>query len=141
MSKTLNDYTKAELLAYAEEFGTEAKPTLNKADIVALLEEDGISVDFIAEQEKARAEEEPEIDAAFIDNTELEPVAPAAADDDEDVVLVRMVRANPTYEIRGHVFRSTHPYALVKESDADYLIEEHGGFRMASPKEVREFYS
>jgi hypothetical protein len=30
---------------------------------------------------------------------------------------------------------------LVAEKDADYLIEHDGGFRMASPKEAKEFYS
>jgi hypothetical protein len=52
-----------------------------------------------------------------------------------------MIRANNTYQIRGYTFKQSHPFALVKEKDADYLIEVDGGFRMASPKEAREFYA
>lgn len=137
---TLNDFTKAELLAYAEQFGTDVKPTVNKAELIASLEEDGITASFIAEQESAKETEETlENDAAFLDSTPLEKSEEAPVEE-EDVVLIRMIRSNPTYQVRGYTFRASHPFALVKESDADYLIEEHGGFRMASPKEAREFY-
>jgi hypothetical protein len=55
-------------------------------------------------------------------------------------VLIKMTRPNFSYEIRGYKFTKQHPYVLVEEDDADYLIETDGGFRLASPKELRDFY-
>lgn len=135
---TLNELTKSELLTLAEQYGSEVRPNMTKADIVAILEIDGVTPEYVAEDQAAR-EDEP-VDAALIDGTPIEQDEEAPVVDD-DVVLVRMLRSNPTYQVRGYTFRSTHPFVLVKESDADYLIEEYGGFRMASPKEAREFYS
>jgi hypothetical protein len=133
----LSDMTKDELLAVAEQFGAdEVKKSDNKGEIIAKLAEDGIDDEFLA------GSEDPNADDADVYGA-LEPAAPAAPveEDDEDLVLVKMIRANNTYEIRGHVFKLAHPFALVKEADADYLIEVDGGFRLASPKEAREFYS
>jgi hypothetical protein len=135
---SLAEMTKNELLAVAEQFGTEAKPSMKKDDILALLAEDGIDEALIASVNDAADDDQDEEVAPVV---EVEPVAPVEDEEDEDFVLVRMIRANNTYEIRGHSFTALHPYALVKAQDADYLIEVDGGFRMASPKEAREFYS
>jgi predicted nucleic acid-binding Zn-ribbon protein len=135
---SLAEMTKNELLAVAEQFGTDAKPSMKKDDILALLTEDGVD-DALVASALANDDDEDVEDAAPV----VEAVAPVVEEDeeDEDLVLVRMIRANNTYEIRGHHFTASHPYALVQAKDADYLIEVDGGFRMASPKEAREFYS
>lgn len=135
---SLEEYTKEELLAFGEQFGVDVKKTMNKAAIVEAFNEDGVTPEII-DAERARQEE-----AAPVEEFDDEPVVEAAEEDedeDDDLILVRMIRANNTYEIRGYTFRATHPFALVKEKDADYLIERDGGFRMASPKEAKEFYS
>lgn len=133
----LNDLTKAELLAAAEQFGVDVKPSLSKTDLIAALELDGVTLELI--RGFAPAEDE---DADVEAPVELEEVADEEApDEEEDVHLIKMTRLNGTYEIRGYVFKRDHPFALVKESDADYLIEVDGGFRVASPKEAREYYS
>lgn len=54
--------------------------------------------------------------------------------------LVKMVRDNPVFEVRGVRFTSQHPYALVAEPMANHLLEKEEGFRMATPSELREFY-
>jgi len=130
--------TKNELLAVAEQFGTDAKPSMKKDDILALLTEDGVDDALIASALGDADDDEAEDFAPVV---EVEQAAPVEDEEDEDLVLVRMIRANNTYEIRGHKFTAQHPYALVNVKDADYLIEVDGGFRMASPKEAREFYS
>lgn len=56
-------------------------------------------------------------------------------------VLMKMERENPRYDIRGHKFTQDHPFALVDENDAEYIIENVEGFRYATPKEARDFYS
>ena len=54
--------------------------------------------------------------------------------------LIKMVRDNPRFEVKGHNFTSSHPYALVNEDVANHLLEKEDGFRMATPSELREFY-
>ena len=54
--------------------------------------------------------------------------------------LIKMVRDNAVYEVKGVRFTAQHPYALVPEGMANYLLEREDGFRMATPSELREFY-
>lgn len=55
------------------------------------------------------------------------------------VVLVKMERANPRYDVRGYTFTSNNPFALVKEHEVDAILS-HDGFKIASPSEAQEFY-
>lgn len=135
VTEALATLTKDELGAAADQFGVEVKRSMSKADLVQRLAEDGVTLDLIRGFDAVEDEEEPVED--FID----EPAPVVEEDDDAELVLVRMIRANNTYQIRGYTFKADHPFALVKEKDADYLIERDGGFRMASPKEAREYYS
>lgn len=132
---TLSDYTKEELLAYAEEFGVEVKPSMNKPAIIAEFDSDGVTVELI----QGLASEDDAVEEEPVEVEEIAPVTETA--DDEDLVLVKMIRKNASYEVRGYRFTREHPFALVSEENADYLIEVDEGFRMASPKEAREYYS
>lgn len=58
-----------------------------------------------------------------------------------DKILVKMTRENFSYEVKGYRFTKEHPFLAVDADDADWLIENEDGFRPASPKEAREFYS
>ena len=136
----LNKLTKEELLAAAEQFGVEFKRAMSKADLVAALTEDGVDVDLINGLKKIQ-EDAADDEFGALEPEPVQEDAGAQDEDDENLVLVRMIRANNTYQIRGYTFTRAHPYALVKENDADFLIERDGGFRMASPKEAREYYS
>jgi hypothetical protein len=129
---TLQDYTKPELVAYAEEFGVELKSGMTKDAIVSAFEEDGVTVDIIKgfHPDEEESEEVVEDAAPVVD----EPV------DESSLVLVKMNRRNASYQVRGYQFTREHPFALVTEEDADYLTEHEEGFSMASPKEAREFY-
>lgn len=141
---SLDDYTKDELLAYAEQFGTDANKSISKKDLVARLLEDGVTLEVIAGYNKELEEYDAKaLGLHPLTEDELAAVeAPVVEDEEEeDLILVVMTRSNGTYEIRGHRFTRDHPFALVKESDADYLIEVDGGFRIASPKEARAYYS
>jgi hypothetical protein len=135
MATQLSDYTKDELLAYAEEFGVEVKSAMTKAAIIAEFDNDGVDVALIKGLHPEQVEEDVEEDAP------VEIEEEADDDDDADLVLIKMTRLNASYEVRGYKFNREHPFALVKENDADYLIEVEGGFAMASPKEARAFYS
>lgn len=55
--------------------------------------------------------------------------------------LIKMVRQNPLFEVRGHKFTQTHPYVLMSAEDAQAILSEEEGFRQAFPQELQEFYS
>ena len=141
------DLTQKELVAVAEMFGTTVKSGANKATIMKELELDGIDYQMYENQMKlaiAEAGEDLEpLDEVPLDETELVlvevPVEPVV---EEPVYrVIKMTRKNETYQINGYTFKQDHPYALVKEEDADYLVENIKGFRPATGKEIREFYA
>ncbi len=124
------------LKSVAEMFAVDLDGVTKKADIIKELEENG--VDFKSYQAQLLPTEDEEEVVSVVEDG---PVQEDDEDEEEEKVLVKMTRRNGTYEIRGYRFTKNNPYALVKESDADYLIENGGGFRTASPKELREFYA
>lgn len=130
-----DNFTKPELQAACDQFGVETKKTFNKAQLIEALLGDGVEPSLVRGFTADNKDEEEEFELDV-------PAAPVEEeDDDEELVLVRMIRANNTYEIRGYTFKQAHPFVLVKPSDADYLVEKDGGFRVASPKEAKEYYS
>jgi len=52
-----------------------------------------------------------------------------------------MERHNPSYQTYGHVFTREHPFVAMSEKDAQLIFDNEDGFRMATPKEIQEFYS
>ena len=147
------DLTKAELQKVAEKFGTEVRPTTSKKDIVEALDADGADWKtyeaFFAPKPEPEDLPDPEGELVFegglfdeepVTTTAKRPVVRELPPEPEAApTLVKMIRKNFTYEVRGYKFTREHPYALVKDEDADYLIET-GGFRIASGKEARDFY-
>jgi len=150
-----------------ENFGVEVSETANHAQIMAALAEMGVTWDMAKVYDKNAAiiaEEEATSQANVITSaqaqvkTVAEPVvtiaetargvsveveqqpvvvvAPAAP----EVILLKMERDNPSYQIRGHKFTRDNPFALVKTEDASYILEHIDGFKQASPKEAKEFY-
>lgn len=133
------DLTVPELRGVAEQFAVDLDGKTKKADIIAEIKDMG--VDWEMYKASLEPEEEEPVELAVLDDTPLEnDETPVEEDEDDDYVVIKMTRVNFTYEARGHRFSRSHPYALVKEEDADYLIEVDGGFRMASPRELKEFY-
>jgi hypothetical protein len=52
-----------------------------------------------------------------------------------------MTRQNGTYEVRGHKFTKVHPFLPVSEDDANYILDNIEGFKIATPREAEEYYS
>lgn len=127
---------REELFAVADAFGTEVDGEATKAEIEAALVEDGITWETYKKFSEAEADEEVTAADAADEEESAE-----SNDDSAEEVLLKMVRNNAHYEVRGYKFTRTHPYAIVKEDDADYLIDEIGGFRIATPREAKEFYN
>lgn len=88
----------------------------------------------IYKKAKGIEEEEKEM------NDTLPKAAPKVVNK-EDMVLVKMTRANYSYEIMGHRFTKEHPFVAMDKDTAQAIFDKEEGFRLATPVEVQEFYS
>ena len=73
------------------------------------------------------------------------PPAPAFAGAEEidvsDKTLVKMERMNRSYETHGYEFTQEHPFISMPMTSAMKILDTEKGFRLATPSEVKEFYS
>jgi hypothetical protein len=122
----------AELKTIAEDFAVDTEGLKNKKDIIAALAEEGVTYSVYAKtlQNLEEAAEEIEILPKF--DPKAQP---------EDTVLVRMTRANFRYDIHGYTFTNDHPFVAMSEEDAQKIFDTEEGFRLATPKEVQDFYN
>jgi hypothetical protein len=127
----------AELRKVAEDFAVDTDGLKNKADIIATLAEEGVTWSVyqktIKDIEKAAdefSEDAEEILPRF--NLDSQP---------EDTVLVRMTRENFRYDILGFTFTKEHPFVAMTEDKAQEIFDKEEGFRLATPKEVQEYYA
>lgn len=58
-----------------------------------------------------------------------------------DPVLLKMQRGNPRYEVRGYKFTKEHPFLVVERHDADFILNNVFGFRIATAEEAEKYYS
>jgi hypothetical protein len=61
--------------------------------------------------------------------------------EDKNLVLVKMDRENPRYDVMGYTFTEQNPYIAMPENRAQKIFDSQEGFRLATPREVQEFYS
>lgn len=137
-----------------ENFAVDVAETATKPQIIAALAENGVSWEMAKTYDKNAAAveevEEPSAPVGVITaaQTKAEParevveveVAPVEVPAQPEVVLIKMDRENPRYDIRGYRFTRDNPFALVKTEDADFILGHEDGFKMASPGEAKEFY-
>lgn len=119
-----------ELREVGEYFGVELEGLKTKNEIISVLSEEGISYEMYA---KFLGAEKAEVDIPA-PKTNKKPVGGNA-------VLVKMDRENPAYEINGYKFTREHPYVAMSEEDAEFIFESQVGFRMATPRELQEYYN
>ena len=123
----------AELKQIAEDFAVDIAEQKGKKDIIAALAEEGVTW---AIYQKSKAIEEEELEM----NETLPKAAPKVVKE-EDMVLVKMTRANFSYEIRGHTFTKEHPFVAMDKDTAQAIFDKEEGFVLATPAEVQEFYN
>jgi hypothetical protein len=121
-----------ELKAIAEDFAVETEGLKNKQDIIAALAEEGVTYEVYAKTLKDVEDAKEEI--------EILPVFDPKAERTEDTVLVRMTRANFRYDILGHTFTQDHPFVAMHKDSAQAIFDIEEGFRLATPKEVQDYY-
>lgn len=121
----------SELKKIAEDFGVDIQDKKNKTDIIAALAEEGVTWSIYSKT-LDDLEEEDMI-------TETKPKAKTANPD--DTVLVHMTRPNFRYDIMGHTFTKEHPFVAMDKDSAQAIFDKEEGFRLATPKEVQDFYN
>ena len=124
----------SELKKIAEDFAVEIDGLKNKADIIAALSEEGVTWAVYSKTVKDIE------DSVEEDGVEVLPKFDPKKENPEDTVLVRMTRANFRYDILGHTFTKEHPFVAMSQKDAQSIFDKEEGFRLATPKEVQEFY-
>jgi len=121
----------AELKIVAEDFAVDTEGLKNKKDIIAALSEEGVSWSVY---QKTKQEIEDNLEEIEI----IPRLDPKKVD--ADSILVRMTRENYRYDIHSHTFTKEHPFVAMTEEDAQKIFDTEEGFRLATPKEVQDFY-
>lgn len=121
-----------ELRSAAEAFGVEVPEKANRQVIIASLADEGVTYEMY--ESFLNAEKEEPLEAA----TE---VFEREIPDDTETILVKMDRANPYYQVGVYTFTSDHPFINMPVEDAQKIFDGEQGFRVATPAEVKGFYS
>ncbi len=123
-----------DLKQIATDFAVDTEGLKNKADIIAAMAEEGVTwsvYQSTLEKMEDLKEELPEVLPKFDPNQELE----------KDMVLVRMTRANYRYDVLGYTFTKDHPFVAMNPDIAQEIFDKEEGFRLATPREVQEYYN
>jgi hypothetical protein len=123
----------AELKKIAEDFAVDTDGLKNKKDMIAALAEEGVTYSIYQKTLKDIEDATEEI--------EILPTKFDISSVPEDTVLVRMTRDNFRYDIMGQTFTKEHPFVAMSEEDAQKIFDSEEGFRLATPKEVHDFYN
>jgi cupin superfamily acireductone dioxygenase involved in methionine salvage len=128
----------AELRKIAEDFGVDIENAVGKNAILAALDEEGVTYESYAALQQAEPVEPEEIGHMS------KPAVKKFEDFKngvKDTVLVKMERNNPSYDANGYVFTRDHPFIAMTEDEAQTIFDLETGFRLATPSEVKEYYS
>lgn len=123
-----------DLKSLAADFAVDADGLKNKAEIIAALAEEGVTWSVYQNTLK-------NIEDAREDADEILPRMDPNQKLDEDMVLVKMDRANYRYDALGFTFTQTHPFVAMKPDTAQEIFDKEEGFRLATPREVQEYYN
>ena len=125
----------AELRKIAEDFAVDTEGLKNKNDIIAALAEEGVTWSVYNSTIKNIEEETEEMSIEVLPKFDPKAAQPA------DTVLVRMTRENFRYDIMGIKLTKEHPFVAVSEDVAQEIFDKEEGFRLATPREVQEYYN
>jgi len=130
---SFTDLKITELRKIADQFGVESSAAKTKNELVALLEEEGVTYQMYAKFDNS---EKQDIEVPEVEKKKREKLSK-----NENTILVRMVRGNYSYQAMGYTFSQEHPFVAMPESDAQRLFDTQEGFRIATPREAQEYYN
>jgi UDP-N-acetyl-D-mannosaminuronate dehydrogenase len=125
----------SEIKKIAEDFAVDTDGLKNKADIIAALAEEGVTWSVYNKTIEKMEEDSEDM------SIEVLPKFDPKAEHSADTVLVRMTRDNFRYDIMGATFTKEHPFVAMNKDDAQKIFDKEEGFRLATPKEVQEYYN
>lgn len=135
---SFNSLKKDVLLQVAEDIGIEVTDDNTKTEIIAAFAEE----DFTWEDYKEAYPDPMDLPDVPQKQEEAKPTETEQKfTEPAEQVLVKMVRGNQRYEVRGYTFTRQHPFLPVDKTDADYILNSVFGFVVATPQEVEAFYS
>ncbi len=119
-----------ELKTVAEEYGVNISEAKNKAEILAILAEEGVTDELLD-------------NLAKVEKEEIEPLRPYVSKTETvgEMTFVKMERDNRSYEAGGYEFTRENPFVSMPMSIAIDIFQNEKGFRLATPEEVKEYYS
>jgi len=131
---SFTDLKITELRKAADSFGVDTTGVKTKQEIIALLEEEGITYQMFDKFNKVEREEieVPEVEKKKREQKIMKTV---------NQVLVKMERSNHSYQTSGHEFTQDHPFVAMSETDAQRIFDTQEGFRLATPREAQEYYA
>lgn len=120
-----------------------------RKEIIAAIKERGISWQnykkFVEKEEELEEVNDevvkPEVENIVLEDAPKLPGAQPAEEKFNNMVLLKMDRQNARFDVLGYTFTREHPYKALPEEEAQRIIDLEDGFRLASPKEAREYYS
>jgi hypothetical protein len=132
---SFTDLKVTELRKVADSFAIDTSELKTKQEIIAILEEEGISYQMYAKFDNAEKEDIkiPEIEKKKRENEIMSKTA--------NQVLVKMERNNHSYQVGFHVFTQEHPFLAMSETEAQKIFDTEQGFRLATPREAQEYYA
>ena len=131
---SFTDLKITELRKIADSFAVDASTAKTKKELIAVLEEEGISYQMYDKFNNVKKEE---IEIPEIEKKKREPKTV----NKENKVLVKMNKSNHSFQAGPYVFTSSHPFVPMAESEAQILFDTYKGFSLATPREAQEFYS
>jgi hypothetical protein len=123
-----------DLKKVAETFGVDLEGSKTKPEIIALLEEEGITYQMY---NKFTTTEKEEIEIPESEKKQREKKIMKTV----NAVLVKMDRSNHSYNVGQHTFTQEHPFVAMSESEAQQIFDKQTGFRLATPREAQEYYA
>jgi len=131
---SFTDLKVTELRKVADSFAIDVAGLKSKSEIIAALEEEGISWQMYAKFDNA---EKQDIEVPEIEKKKREQKIMKTTNQ----VLVKMERNNHSYQTNGFEFSQEHPFVAMSEDDAQKIFDTQQGFRLATPREAQEYYA
>ena len=131
---SFSDLKITELKKAADSFGVSTEGIKTKQEIIAVLEEEGINYQMYI---KFNSVEQEKIEVPEVERKKREQKIMKTTSS----VLVKMERANHSFQTNGHSFSQEHPFVAMSEDDAQRIFDTVPGFRLATPKEAQEYYN
>ena len=118
---SFTDLKITELRKVADNFGISTEGLKSKPEIIAAMEEEGITWQMYAKFDKAE-KQDIEVPEAEKQKREKKIMSKTA-----NQVLVKMERNNHSYQVGAYQFTQEHPFLAMSESEAQKIFDTEPG--------------